>query len=83
MAERPDPYALLPRITALWNEFWGLFSEAVEVAGQLIRSDPYVQQALDPNNEYVQYDNPLMWEELMLEGRRSNYFKRTFRFEGE
>ena len=46
-------------------------------------TDPSIRHALDPNNEYVKYSNPVTWEDLGQMGDRSNFFVRTFRFKYE
>lgn len=75
--------ALFERQRRLLVEFGTLLGKtAVEIETGL-RTDPSIQHALDPNNEYVKYPNPVMWKDLEQMGDRSNFFVRTFRFKYE
>lgn len=57
--------------------------EGITERARDINTDKDIKSACDPNNEYMRFPNPVMWEDL--EARRDtvrlNYFRRKFRFE--
>ena len=74
---------LLERHHGFIKQFGTLLGQVAIEIDKGIRTDPSIQHALDPNNEFVKYPNPVMWEDLEQMGDRSNFFVRTFRFKYE
>lgn len=78
-----DLSALFGEHQRLVAEFARLLAEAKDEMMKAIDTDPAIQAALNPDNEYVKYDRPVMWEDLEEKRVRANTFLRNFRFELE
>jgi hypothetical protein len=74
---------LFERQRRLLDEFGTLLGQLANDMVKGLPTDPSIRHALDPNNEYVKYSNPVTWEDLGQMGDRSNFFVRTFRFKYE
>ena len=74
---------LFERQRRLLDEFGTLLGQLANDMVEGLPTDPSIRHALDPNNEYVKYSNPVTWEDLGQMGDRSNFFVRTFRFKYE
>lgn len=75
----------LERFASGLGEIGDLMEGTAEVARDIITTDPDIQCACDPNNEYMRFEHPVLWEHLEArkDQMRLNYYRRKFRFELE